>query len=249
MASTKVKAGEHPLMSNRTLRTMYSGMVRARGLVADGPAKGRERRAAMGDVGCWASVLVGVTEGDVVFACRRDGAVGALLGGEGELIVRSGIDRLYAAVGAAAALRGGKKGRVVVAFFERHEVGGARWAAGLAVGAELPLVLVVLPRWKGTETGEELCRESRGSGVPGIPVDGRDAVALYRVASESLGRARAGGGAALIEAISLEMPGDAGEVGTDAVAELAAGLERRGVASRAWIERVGGFESGARRQN
>jgi hypothetical protein len=228
---------------------MYSGMVEARRLAGEGAAKGRERRAAMADVACWASVLVGISEGDVVFGCRGDGVAGRLAGkAEGPLIA-GGVERLYAAVGAAAGLRGGRKGRVAVAFFARHEVDGARWAKGLEVGAEMPLVLVVLPRWKGAEGDADLCRESRRAGVPGIAVDGRDAIALYRVASESLGRARAGGGAALIEAVEFGAKGRGAEAQADAVAEMAAALERRGVATRVWLDRVGGVESGSRGKN
>jgi TPP-dependent pyruvate/acetoin dehydrogenase alpha subunit len=43
--------------------------------------------------------------------------------------------------------------------------------------------------------------------VPGIPVDASDAVALYRVAQEAIGRIRAGGGAVLIEGVPFSVPG------------------------------------------
>jgi hypothetical protein len=252
MAATKLdggKAGEHPLMSNRTLRAMYTGMVQARGLAGEGSTRGRERRAAIDDVACWASVLVGVGEGDLVFGCRPDGVVGRLAGGSEGPVIPGGVERLYAAVGAAAGLRGGRQGRVVTAFFERHEAGGAKWAKALKVGAEMPLVLVVLPRWKGTDGDADLCRESRGARVPGIAVDGRDAIALYRVASESLGRARAGGGAALIAAVEFRVGGRGSKPEADAVVEFAAALERRGVATRVWLARAGGDASGSRSKN
>ena len=210
-------------MSNKTLRTMYRRMVEARMTVAPG----RLGRATSEDVACWVSSTVGLEADDVVFGCRlpelvRSGLPMALIPG--------GIERLYAAIGAAAVLRDGKGKRVVVAFFERHEVEKAAWLEGLRMTVELPLMMVVLPRWKGEESAMDLCREARTREVPGLPVDSGDAVAIYRVAQESLVRARADGGAALIEGV--KMPG------VDAVAGLGNYLSRRGVATQAWMGAV-----------
>ena len=46
---------------------------------------------------------------------------------------------------------------------------------------------------------EDLARRAQAHGVPFIPVDGDDAVALYRVATESIAHARRGNGPTLIE--------------------------------------------------
>jgi hypothetical protein len=223
-----VRPGEHPLMSNKTLRGIYRGMVEGRLLVGRADAGLKARRAALDDVACFASVLVGLNDEDVVFGCREDEVAERLRGGVAVRRIADGTGRLYAAAGAAMAVGAG---RVVVSFFERHEVGGRGWVEALSAAGEFPLLVVVLPRWKGRDREADLCRESRDAGVPGIAVDGLDAVALYRVAQESLGRARAGGGAALVEAVRLPQTGDA-------VDGLAGYMTRRGVATRGWMRGV-----------
>ncbi len=223
-------------MSNRTLRAMYAGMVRARVKVSDSGA--RTGLAGYADVACFAAGLVGLNAEDVVFGCREDGVVEAAHSrGTALPRVADATGRLYAAAGAAMTSCGGRK-RVVLAFFERHEAEGPRWAKALEAVAALPLVLVVLPRCKGKEQGD-LSAESRKAGVPGIAVDAADAIALYRVAQESLVRARMGGGAALIEAVRFQLDGGRAGHGADPVEMLGAYLQRRGVASERWLREAG----------
>jgi len=221
-----VRPGEHPLMSHKSLRTMFTFMVKARVLLGRMKA-GRGQRAALADVACWASTVVGLEDGDVALGCREDGVLEGMRG-VSVVAIAGGVERLYAGIGAALGL---KKGRVVMVFVERHEAGGRGWDEALRVAAELPIIIVVLPRWKGVETDADLCKEARLAGVPGIPVDGQDAKALYRVAQESLGRARADGGCALIETVILP---DA----SDAIAGLAEYLLARKVANKAWVDGV-----------
>ena len=72
-----------------------------------------------------------------------------------------------------------------------------------------------------------------------IAVDADDAVALYRVAQESIGHARIGGGPALMECVPfvLQTTESKRRPATDAITALERYLLQRGVASRAWIER------------
>ena len=221
-----VKPGEHPLMSHQTLRTMFTFMVKSRVLLGR-MRGGAGRKAALADVACWASTVVGLEEGDIALGCREDGVLEGMRG-RSVAMIDGGVARLYAGIGATLAL---PRGRVVMVFVERHEAGGAGWNEALRVAAEKPVLIVVLPRWKGKEADEEFCKESRQVGVPGIAVDGQDAKAIYRVAQESLGRARADGGAALIEAVSLP---DA----EDAVEGLSTYLLARKVSTRAWLDAV-----------
>ena len=80
---------------------------------------------------------------------------------------------------------------------------------------------------------------AEGCGVPAMVVDADDAVAIYRVAQESIGHARIGGGAALIECVPFVLAGAAGKVraAQDAIAGLERTMLQRGVASRTWMER------------
>ena len=76
-------------------------------------------------------------------------------------------------------------------------------------------------------------------GVPGIPVDAGDAVALYRVAQESLGRTRGGDGPVLIECVAYPMEGSRGGAPTDPLVQMEEFLLGRKVCSKAWLERAG----------
>jgi hypothetical protein len=205
---------------------MYTFMVKSRVLLGRMKAS-VGRRAALADVACWASTVVGLEAGDIALGCREDGVLEGMRG-QSVAMVAGGMERLYMAIGVALNL---PKGRVVMVFIERHEAGGKGWDEALRLAAERPVIVVVLPRWKGRETEEDLCRASRTVGVPGIAVDGQDAKALYRVAQESLGRARADGGAALIEAVILPD-------GADAIEGLLHYLLARKVATKAWTDGV-----------
>ncbi len=94
-----------------------------------------------------------------------------------------------------------------VAFFE-HEAGpeaGEAWIEALQFAAahSLPSLFVVLNRLQSpSRKGLAADYSARGQklGLPVIPVDGNDVVAVYRVAQESLIRARQGSSPTLIEA-------------------------------------------------
>ncbi|MFN8535427.1 MAG: thiamine pyrophosphate-dependent enzyme [Dehalococcoidia bacterium] len=55
--------------------------------------------------------------------------------------------------------------------------------------------------------GESVAARAAGYAMPGVVVDGNDAVALDKVARETVGRARAGGGPTLVEALTTRWRG------------------------------------------
>ena len=73
-------------------------------------------------------------------------------------------------------------------------------------------------------------------GFPGIPVDGKDVVAMYRVAFESMQRARNGGGPTLIEAMT---PGNA-MLGSDndPITAMERYLTQRNLFEPAWKQQI-----------
>lgn len=173
------------------------------------------------------------------------GAAGRLPGGMGP------AERVWAALGAAAALKATwaqekaaakaagespKDERVVLVYALAGEVPAAVWRKALAFAAEkeLPVIFVVLPaRGKGRVT--ELALQAR---VPGIPVDADDAVAIFRVAQESIGRARIGGGPALMECVPFVTASKSKKAAaSDAIAGLESYLLQRKVATKVWMER------------
>jgi TPP-dependent pyruvate/acetoin dehydrogenase alpha subunit len=72
-----------------------------------------------------------------------------------------------------------------------------------------------------------------------MAVDGHDAVAIYRVAQESIGRARMGGGAVLMECVPFVLHGGAAKPNSkpDAIAAIEQYMLQRGVVTRRWMER------------
>jgi TPP-dependent pyruvate/acetoin dehydrogenase alpha subunit len=125
---------------------------------------------------------------------------------------------------------------VVVVYVRPGEAKNAVWRSALQFVADevLPMLFVVLPP-TSAETAGELSRLSQKCGVPGIAVDGADAVAIYRVAQESVVRARMGGGAALLECVPFAVEG-AKAKSVDAIAALERYMLDRGVAKQVWME-------------
>ena len=136
----------------------------------------------------------------------------------------------------------------VVVYALADEVPAGLWKKALRFAAdqELPVVFVALPaarardgRARAAAKAGGVSALARGCGVPAIAVDADDAVAIYRVAQESIGHARIGGGAALIECVPFVLVGLAGKVRVteDAIAGLERYMLQRGVATGAWMER------------
>ncbi|HEU4635463.1 MAG TPA: thiamine pyrophosphate-dependent enzyme, partial [Edaphobacter sp.] len=121
-------------------------------------------------------------------------------------------ERVHLSLGAALALKAQGWSGVVVAYSEKDALSAAEWKKILTRAAklELPIIFVVLPRSGAVRKGaelNELCGAARAAGVPGIPVDACDSVALYRVTQESLGRTRGGDGPVLIESVRWRVEG------------------------------------------
>jgi TPP-dependent pyruvate/acetoin dehydrogenase alpha subunit len=125
-------------------------------------------------------------------------------------------ERIWTAVGAAAALQSvaaqtrlngdaPPQMGVVVLYLLPGEIPPALLQRSLKFAREknLPLIFVMLP----PAMGPTQAKSARFSdlalrcGIPAIPSDASDAVALYRVAQESIGHARIGGGPAVVECI------------------------------------------------
>lgn len=122
--------------------------------------------------------------------------------------------RLMLATAMAAALRSAGTDRVVLCYLRAGSPDMA-WAAALdwAQTRLLPLILVCADargsqafrpnpaEAEGKATWEAVERVARRLKLPVLSVDGEDAVAVYRVMQESVIRARAGGGPAILWAM------------------------------------------------
>lgn len=149
------------------------------------------------------------------------------------------VDRLKMAMGAALSFKTLKHKNVVVAYVPHGELAKWQWrqVLGLASKLDLPIIFVVLPGLMGEKNNTtNLSSKARSWGLPGIPVDASDAVALYRVAQESLGRTRMDGGPVLIECIACKAEGSKDTSPLDPLLQMKEFLVSRKVETEAWLQ-------------
>jgi acetoin:2,6-dichlorophenolindophenol oxidoreductase subunit alpha len=125
-------------------------------------------------------------------------------------------DPLQVATTVALANQQKNNSNVVVAFTSSAaiaESSGWNQALKMATRRNLPIVFVLENNpWARTSTRngrEHLALRMQRAGLTSITVDGNDVVAVYRVAHESLGRVRQGGGPVLVEGKAYHREGQA----------------------------------------
>ena len=203
-----LKPRENPLVPHAVLRRLYETMLVLR-KGDNAAARRRGERSARGEEAMRASALLSLQPGDLI---SDVGKVPEIHGGPSVLApLGSGAIRVLSALGAASALRAQGAKRLAVVYVAAGELQPAEWKRllGLAGGAELPVIFAVLPGGAERRHGV-LSDRAQGWGVPGMPVDAADAVALYRVMQESVLRARGGDGPALLECVRWRVAGESG---------------------------------------
>jgi TPP-dependent pyruvate/acetoin dehydrogenase alpha subunit len=258
-------AWENPLIPNKKLRALYVAMVELR-LLGEHFAQRKRRpvghlEAVRGEEGCRVSTTFDLKAGDLT----SDGAAGVATsflrgakladvirgenGAPGQLpVVAETTVRLHLAMGAAVVLKASRstpksvtpksKGALLIAYVHRDELAVTEWKPLLRFAAEqvLPMIFVVLPGAAQKNAGQ-LSLVSSKCGVPGIPVDAADPVALFRVAQESMLRARAGGGPVLMECIPFHVAGKKAEP-ADPIRTMQEFLLHRKIVDEAWLQGV-----------
>lgn len=180
------------------------------------------------------------------FHSAKKGAVAKSTPDSGRLLpwIDDAGERLRMAMGAALSFKTLRRPNVVVAYVRHGEVAKGVWRQVLRLASklELSVIFVVLPPVKGERRGgmTNLGAKSARWGVPGIPVDAGDAVALYRVAQESMGKARGGDGPVLIECVEYRAKGKGGGAAADPLVQMQEFLLSRKVCTKAWLEGCGG---------
>jgi pyruvate dehydrogenase E1 component alpha subunit len=154
--------------------------------------------------------------------------------------------QLSLATGSAFGYRMQSNARVVVAFLADGwpTLPGCREALAFAARHELPIVYVSQTKLiPGLFSGDGVQKRSAQPGLipdsdlPVIPVDGNDVVAVYRVAQESILRARLGSGPTLIEAQEHAGSGQS-EASGNPIAIMEAYLTAKGLFNAAWKRRI-----------
>lgn len=150
-------------------------------------------------------------------------------------------ERLRMAMGAALSFKALGRANVVIAYVRGSEITKGAWRKllGFASRLELPIIFIVLPGGKTKNGAMSLSGRTARWGVPGIPVDAGDAVALYRAAQESLGRTRGGDGPVLLECVEFRAKGKNGSLPVDPLVQLKKFLLGRKVCTEAWLKGAG----------
>lgn len=213
-ASSRVASGKHghTLISDAKFRRLY-------GLALEHAQKDESMAAAM------AGVAADLRGDDVVVAQEQ-----------GDF-----SERVIAALGGAAADRLRKNGRLTVIVCA--EAGGdaiVREAHQLADDAKLPVIFV--EDWRRAANGDAKKKSSgplpqKIGAMPAIPVDANDVIAIYRVAHESMARAREGSGPTRILCVRWAVA-SASDKGDNAVGHLEQWLEARGLPAQTWRREI-----------
>ena len=240
-----------PLITNEKLLALYASMLQCRMLERRiRTLRGPRHKAAFG-IGHEAQVaaaVMGLGRGDAI--CPPRGALApclvkgvpvktifAWLGTEtapqrdaARKIIAPGADlvaQLKAALRAARRVPKAKSRNVVVLFCKGAQImrGEALDLLRSAAAERLPILFVC----DGKSTAQDLAAKAYEHELPGIPVDGHDVVAIYRVASEAIAHARRGNGPTLIECKPWAA-GRAKKAG-DAIRNMEEYLSRKGLFS------------------
>jgi pyruvate dehydrogenase E1 component alpha subunit len=120
------------------------------------------------------------------------------------------------AVGAGLAAHMAKSDRVAVAFFGDGATnqGAFHEALNLAAIWKLPVIFVCennvyaeMTPIKATVAVQDLVERATGHGVPGVSVDGNDALAVYQATHAAVTQARSGGGPVFLECHTYRLLG------------------------------------------
>ncbi|GGA54452.1 hypothetical protein GCM10011507_02150 [Edaphobacter acidisoli] len=260
------KPHENPLVPNKRLREIYTLMSEARAL-DDFAVQAATRakvafKSTRGEEACRVSTAIGLGSGDLISDSHESVVMHMITGGSVHSLLRrldtilarklpsqtrpqkiaplpwtkNALTRLTMATGAAASIKATRRPNLVMAYAQSRDLSDAEWSSLLKIAAEmeLPIIFVVLPG----HGNRNLCALAHKLGLPGFPVDADDAVALYRVAQESIGRARGDGSAVLIECHTLR-PSHGHEAQNGPIPLMQKFLLDRKVSGKTWLNGVG----------
>jgi TPP-dependent pyruvate/acetoin dehydrogenase alpha subunit len=202
---------DNPLLPQDRLRELHALMQRIRTM--------DRRRTSVAREALLAAALSHLSAGDLVSAAADDRTLGALApksaAGETAHDVPQSL-RIPLCAGAARGMQTAGTDRLAVAFLDAGaQESGWEDALRWAHRDRLPFLLIVADN--GRSAGRrrsnnssrratsllwpELTKLGRSLHLPHFPVDGEDAVAVYRVMQETSARARSGGGPSVLWAM------------------------------------------------
>lgn len=163
-------------------------------------------------------------------------------------------DRIVDALSRPLADRLLMNGRVTVIFLPRTPSAIVEEARAVASAARLPVLFVEDARMHPPMKAKTRAANGKSDSVdamPVIPVDAEDVIALYRVAHESIARARNGGGPTQIVCVRWKPPGNGHRhrASEGAIPRLEQWLTSRGLPAQAWREEILQAEEAANRKS
>lgn len=206
-----------------TLRRLYTSLLRCRRVQEQAQrastrgyeiAIGHEAIAVAPTAELTAEDAIAATDTNLAALVARGLPVDVLLGGGDctpvQSVTRGSVpnDPFNLATGLALAHRLAKQQRVVVAFCAQERPALETWHDALKFAGvhKLPIIYVIKNGVADQQSSsdhaphlEAFSFMARDYGYPGIIVDGQDVVAVWRVAHESIHRARSGSGPTLID--------------------------------------------------
>jgi pyruvate dehydrogenase E1 component alpha subunit len=155
--------------------------------------------------------------------------------GYGPLHLIVAANALNIATGVALANKVQSNGRVAAAFCGEGQQALDSWSEAFAIAGAHDLPILFICHNHEVEAGgqlsaDEVAERAEALKIPVMPVDGSDVVAVYRVAFESIGRARRGRGPTLIDCRL--------SAAADPIAKMEIYLERKGLFSAEWKREV-----------
>jgi TPP-dependent pyruvate/acetoin dehydrogenase alpha subunit len=263
----EAKQNENPLISNSKLRQIYTKLVEVRAFdehFAKMPrrVKSAPQSSIRGQEAPRVSALIDLKPGDLISDSSLHPATELILGADTRHLLKHGSVRhsateadktpkqlplvadadvrLQLAMGAALVLKTAKQGNIVVAFVSPRELSGSACQKLLTLAAqlELPIIFVVLPAAsKQNASLSNVSEKARLARVPGIPVDFSDAIALFRVIQESLGRTRGGDGPVVIECLKYTLRSQS-LAENDAIVQMGKFLLERKICNQAELDAI-----------
>ena len=232
----------HTLISDAKFRQLYALAVKLH-LMSEGgdPSATGHEAALAGVVADLRDDDALIAQGEPRIAVLLHGGVPKAQHGKASASASSLSERIIEAVSEAVADRLRKNGRVTVVYLPSAEAAAVlEEAKRMAERARLPILFVEeAPEWLTP------ARRARSNGtadsnlMPAIPVDADDVVAMYRVAHESIARARQGSGPTRILCVpDPKTDARARQRSANAAASLEHWLAARGLPAREWRQQI-----------
>ncbi|HKR31381.1 MAG TPA: thiamine pyrophosphate-dependent enzyme [Terriglobales bacterium] len=188
-----VSTQHQPLISNEKLKQLYTDMLRTR-------QRGKTRSSSRARRQTW-KFLEASLVATTIDLRTEDSVISSSDLPIDTIAQRAVLDRdsvIALATGAALLHRAQAKSNVVIAFVDARPSARNRQFLRIAHKQSLPIVYVeieeTLPKTARTRTD-----------ITSIPVDKADVVAIYRVASEAIDKARRGAGPTLIQCVPFSL--------------------------------------------